>query len=281
MFDLQFERFRDIYEFDRVINSRENNKVMQCEHSSQKTGSWSGTNTYEEAENLLSKGWGVKVDSMKSELKKYSNKVERIKVRSKPYFAGYAPIVPAAIKGVPIAMWCMEKKKVDEKKNCLHIYFNNTGNCAQSSEELMESGMAVLKLCILLEKLGIKVKIDILPFVAQKRDSVYGCGFSIKDYRQPFNLQKMAYPIAHTSIFRRQGFKWLETMKNCTERGFNSGYGQPLEEGSELEKAFKEKFGLNEKGSVYITYGECKRNGFDPEKIAKAKVLKIEIKGGN
>ncbi|SEP81098.1 hypothetical protein SAMN04487977_101496 [Treponema bryantii] len=276
--DLQFEKFKSIYEFDNIINSRKTNEVMRYNHSSQQISSWSGTKTFEIAEDLLAKGWSAKVDDMKTELQKYSKQVERICVKHKPNMAGFAPIVPAAIKGVPKAMWANTPRKKIEKK-FMHIYFNNTGNCNQTSEELMKSGMAVLKLCILLEKIGIRVKIDIMPIVSHCNNSVYGCGIEIKDYQQPFNLQKMAYPIAHTAMFRRQGFKWLETFPKCTEKRFSKGYGYALQAGA-MENAFRDKFKMNEKGSVYITYYDCKRCGFDAEKLALEKGILLEKKGG-
>ena len=158
----------------------------------------------------------------------------------------------------------------------MHIFFNNTANGDEGADDIMKSGMAVLKLCILLEKYGIRTKIDVLPFVSKKRQSVYGCGFAIKEYQQPFNLQKMAYPIAHTAIFRRQGFKWLETMQNCKESGYACGYGSTLYNDGEIEEAFKKAFKLNEEGSIYINYYDCKRNDFDPAKLAKSKGVNLE-----
>lgn len=277
-YDFQFEKFKDIYEFNKTINSRCNNAVMIGRSASQKEGKWSGTQNYEKSETYLTKGWTANVEDMKDELKKYSAQIERTRMKYKADIAGFAPIVPASIKGVPKAMWRGTPQKKIEKKKYLHIYFNNTGNCDQTNEELMQSGMAVLKLCILLEKLGIKVKIDIMPIVTECNKSIYGCGIEIKDYKQPFNMQKMAYPIAHTSMFRRQGFKWLETFPNCKEQLYRNAYGHSITSYGEMEKAYLEHFKMNESGSIYITYYDCKSVGFNPEKIAEMKGLHLTKK---
>ncbi len=278
MYDFVFEKFKNIYDFNQKINERKNNEVMRNENSSQKESRWSGTETYEESEKLLTNGWNKKVEEVKIELRKYSTQIEKLRTRYKPNMAGFAPIVPSAIKGVPKAMWMSEKKKVKERKPYLHIYFNNTGSADEDEEELMKSGLAVLKLCILVEKMGIKTKIDILPFACVEDDSVYGCGITLKDYRQPFNIQKMAYPIAHTSMFRRQGFKWLETAENIKNTSVAFGYGKPLHYGKEgIEEAYKKQYGFDEEGSIYISYYDCKRLNFDPEKLAKDKGLTLEI----
>ena len=39
----------------------------------------------------------------------------------------------------------------------------------------------------------------------------------MKDYREHLDLQKLCFPVAHPSMFRRLGFKWLETVEGLKE----------------------------------------------------------------
>ena len=60
----------------------------------------------------------------------------------------------------------------------------------------------------------------------------------LKNYHERFNLQKMCFPLAHPSYFRRFGFKFLETFPKMTDDTFPHGYGRPLKH-SELVSNYK------------------------------------------
>ena len=49
----------------------------------------------------------------------------------------------------------------------------------------------------------------------------------IKNYGERYSFQKVSFPLVHPSMFRRIGFKWLETVPGITDSGFSFGYGRP------------------------------------------------------
>lgn len=75
------EEFSSIFELMNTLKERPNNKFMRDEHSSQTTGnsSWSGTNTYEEAESLLIYGYNDPVKNIKSNLIKNKKLVSNLR----------------------------------------------------------------------------------------------------------------------------------------------------------------------------------------------------------
>ena len=50
----------------------------------------------------------------------------------------------------------------------------------------------------------------------------------VKSYAEHLDLQKLTFPVAHPSMFRRFGFKWLETVPTLTESRFSMGYGRSV-----------------------------------------------------
>ena len=62
-------------------------------------------------------------------------------------------------------------------------------------------------------------------------------------------------------MFRRFGFRWLETSPEIKDSGWRYGYGEPLREYSFIKENF-----LSE-NEYFINLTTTKENGYDPEKI--------------
>ena len=76
----------------------------------------------------------------------------------------------------------------------------------------------------IIEKSGIQTKIKLCFFPAQEDDELTLPTVMIKNYGERYSIQKISFPIAHPSMFRRIGFKWLETTPDI-KRNFSNGYG--------------------------------------------------------
>lgn len=207
MKDFRYEHFNTIYEFENALRTRAVNNAFAGKDESHKKdhSDWRGTATYDEAQGLLEKGWNVKVEQMKSELEKFSRNVDVQRRKQIKSVAGYAPCVPNAIRGVPKSMLSSKPVQKKENRRTVRIVMNNTATSDVSADELMKSGMAMLKLALLLEKSGVKTRIDIVPKMSFRSDTksvCYGCSVTVKDYRQQFNLSKISYPLAHVSFFQ-------------------------------------------------------------------------------
>ena len=270
-----YENFKSIYAFEEAINKRPVNEIFNNYNTSSILGteSFTETKSFEEAENLLRKGWNKEVKKMEAELKNFSGSVKSGYNKQIKNIAGYAPCVPNAIKGVPKSMYATKTAKKDFK--AIHIIINNTAAGCCSSKDLMESGMLFLKLATLLEKNKIRTKIDIIPKMSKTGDNIYGCTINLKDYRQPFNISKIAYPLAHTSMFRRHGFKWWETLPiNMPSEATNYGYSM-IYISKYKKKEYFQYAGFLDDNVIYLDFEDAQKAGFNIENLIKNKGINL------
>ena len=261
--DCYFEHFNSIYDFENKISETKravNTKFVNNQSSMTKGDeSFYGTSSYEEATELLEKGWNKNMASLKSNLKIFETAQKRLHAKTVISVAGYAPVVANAIRGVPKTMYASRKNK--KTLRTLHVVFNNTSSCQVTAEELASNGELILKLCMLLEINDIRTQIDVMPKCSfynsnHDIDNVALCTVKIKDYQQPFNLLKMAYPLSNPSFFRRQGFRFLETLPNAKiANKMGKTYGKSL---SMLDKnKYKDildNYKMENKDTVYIYF---------------------------
>lgn len=275
-----YEHFDDVYQFDKTLNERKVNKIFakkakEGSLASKRLSEWNGTETFDEAEKLLIGGWNCKIDEMMTELKKFSRNVSRTRQKTIKSVSGFAPCVPNALRGVPKSMFSTKKVSKQEKSNVVKLVYNPTADRGMSADELMKRSLTFLKMCVLLEAKGIKTSIVILPIVSFAKDSIVGCGVKIKDYQQPFNLLKIAYPVGHISFFRRHGFRWIETVPNLKEKKFEKGYGNGLSYiDQDVAKRYLNDYVKLSKDVVYIDVFDVKNCDYNPEFLIK-KILSI------
>lgn len=276
MSDFRYEHFNSIYDFENAINTRPVNEYFQGdEHSKSGSSSFTATESLNEADELMLKGWNAKVEEMKKKIN-FQNKVERLRNKQIKNVAGYAPCVPNAIKGVPKSMIATKVQRVEEKRRTMHLVINNTGTAGFTSTELMNCGMTVLKLAQLLDANKIRTRIDVVPKMSYKNDSLYGCTVKIKDYKQNFNLSKVAYPLGHVSFFRRHGFRYFETLPN-PQQDFSGSYGtSDLEDNKQLRDKYFEFAGFLKNNVIYIDKNDCFKANFDPVVLAKNKGITLD-----
>lgn len=270
--NFRFENFKSVYEFEKALAERPVNKAFKefgKNPTSHKTtdSEWFQTGSYSEADDLLTRGWNAKVDEVKKSCEKFAS---TIAVKHRKLFVDYVgvmPCVPSAIKGYPKAMINVTKKTNLEKQRTKHIIFDNTANGGTSGEQLLKAGLTVLQLAMILDKSNVKTKIDMLPITTYDNGRFFGCSVTIKDYRQPFNYLKMAYPIANPSFFRRHGFRWLETLENNEmSSSFVSGYGGEIFGRNETEEYLKWA-GLRKDDVILINHRDCRNANYDAERL--------------
>lgn len=279
-YDFVYKHFKNIYEFEMFVNNSPTNKLFsekgECSSQRFDEDGWAGTATYEEADGFLKNGWNTEVEKLDCELKKFSHTV--LTMRKKPIknVCGFAPIVPNAIRGVPKSMLSYRTQEREQKRRTIHIIVNNNAAGNTSSEVLMKCGLTVLKFSMLLNKQNARTRIDVIPILPVMNKSMYGCTVMLKDYKQPFNLSKLAYPLAHTSFFRRHGFRWLETMDGMKNRDMTKNYGYSLKKADEkIKEAYFKFAGFMEKDCVYIDVEDCKKAEYDPLNLAKLKQIAL------
>lgn len=278
-YDFKYEHFNSIYDFERALNTRKVNDCFGSRPSScGQDFSFTQTESYEAADELLKNGWNAEVENIERELQKFSRTIQVKRNRQIKSVAGYAPCVANAIRGVPKSMFATKTVERKEKKRSIHIILNNTASADTKSETLMKSGLTILKLAMVLDRMGVRTKIDVIPKMAEINGQVHGCTVGIKDYRQPFNLSKIAYPLAHVSFFRRHGFRFYESLEEYKYKK-SSRYGSSaIYWGKDLKNAYFKFAGFLKDDVVYIDLNDVKNADFDYVKLAENK--EISLYGG-
>jgi len=271
--------FKNIYAFDEFLKHETAPMFGSYVSSREIPESFCKTKSWEEAEGLLSEGWSAPVDRMADLM---VNKVMSSKNKLKRDVVGCVPVVPAAINGAPKSL--MTLKRQPQKQSHINIIYNMTAHCHVSSDDLLRAGICVLNLCTALDNAHASTKIDIIPkfswvLSSPKTDTkeIAACMVNIKDYAQPFNLKKMAYPLAHVSFFRRQGFRFLENLKELKTKKWLNGYGVSF--GTQtgmhpMEKEALKKFHVD-KNSVYIKFIDIVNARYDYKALAKNKGISL------
>ena len=232
-YSLYREDFGSIYSLLNTINNRENNSFMRNEDSSQKHGNeeWSGTSSYEEAQSLLIHGYEDPIKSIKSNLAKNKKLTSKIynsipKPIVQNRVVGFVPNVPNALKGLPESMITLEK--LHKKRKTISIIYATGGSCGVESDVLASAGAALVSAINLIELSGVQTELSIGFMPTKETKQVIFPTVKIKSYGEHFNLQKICFPMIHPAMFRRIGFKYLETCPGMVEN-FSHGYGRPPE----------------------------------------------------
>lgn len=272
----RIEHFKSIYEFESALKSRPINKDFDISDGSADThkSNWFQTKDYDEAEELLLNGWNAKIDELKGTLEKFSRKVAVQQRITENNVVGFMPNVPRAIKGYPDSMFSHREVNKTETRNTIHIIYSMSSCAGTSGNQLLQAGLAILKMAMILDKSNIRTKIDLVPFESYEGGDYIACTVGIKDYRQSFNFSKMAYPIANPSFFRRHGFRYLETLSGDLYK-WSCGYGGNTYGRSDTSEYLKQA-GFADEGTIYITYDDCRRGDYDPMKIMNSKGIKIK-----
>lgn len=270
-YDFRFENFKTVYDFEKALAERPTNKDFgECASKNKGNSSWYQTKDYSEADTFLTQGWNAKIDEVKSACEKFSTTVAVKHRRIVNDYVGFMPSVPRAIQGYPQSMINITKRDSTESQRTKHIVFDNTACGGTSGEQLLKAGLTVLKLAMILDKSNVRTKIDMLPFTSYAGNSMYGCSVTIKDYRQPFNYLKMAYPIANPSFFRRHGFRWLETQSGDMKK-WVIRYGGEIFGRGEMTEAYLKFAGMKKDDVIFINFKDCKEAEFNPETLMKNK----------
>jgi len=267
-----FEQYDSMDAFKRALDRSINEGFKDASHASQKEGDgkWYGTETYKEAMGLYTNGWTEKADEIRREFAQFERVNQRTvsyeKARPATSVVGFAPHVPNAVLGLPNSMIMTERTPM--KAKVVRIIYNMTQNAGTKADTILKAGLAVLKIVYNMERQGYRVRLDLVPKCSEMGSERCCLLVSVKDWRQPIDIKKVAFPIASPSMFRRLGFRWLETAPGITNRGWTGGYGHSLES-LEEEKGLLTELGVLGDNDYYVNVGVAKDNDFDPSRIAK------------
>ena len=233
MIDILLKKFNSVYDFENyTTNTQRNKKAKESSEKIDNDGSWCNTHDYQESINLLQNGYKTKVETIKSALNSFQKTLASEK-KIKTSVIGFSPCVSRALSGHPLSMYNYEIK--NKSFTTLKIAYNGAVSYDVNSNEIEKQNIKLLKLIMLLENNKIKCELWNFPILSFKGNKIknpnnfqiVGALVKLKDYESPLNINKIAYPLLHTSFFRRQGFKFLEC-QDLKYKEHYSGYGASL-----------------------------------------------------
>lgn len=241
------EKFESISDFQRAINTREVNEFYKHLLSSENASkTFTGTESYEEAEKLLSYG-DKSISSKLVECNgKRMNETKKSTIYNSPI--GFVPNVPNYLSGRPDNMFAV---KTQTYKSCkvLNVCVNSAVAYSVETKDIIAFNKKLLNVVYTLEKRGYRLNMYV-GVVAEfsKSNNIGACFIKVKDSGKLLNVTNVAYPLCNPSFLRRHFFKWAET----NGKTFSKNYGSVAPR-IESEKAIKQLFNRTNNISLIIT----------------------------
>lgn len=267
--------FNDISDLHDFINNTPRRIGAQNE-SRENRNSFCGGISYDEAidimrygdENLFKKILDKKKKADISKILGQSIK----KRRQNNDIVGFTANVPAYLSGNPMSM--INRNNPHETHKILNICLNADVSAFVSSDDVQRSGVVYINVIDILEKMNYRCNLYVTYSVNTRGGERIYFLTRIKTDREPLNIKKMAFPIAHVGMFRRIGFKWIESC-NCNSEPTHNGYGSPISDWEEtkrvLDKELKNNF-------VVLNYQDSKDVSIEGAiKCLKEQGLKLDI----
>lgn len=222
------KHFNSITELNKYLSESETqpnfkgHEFSQCEEK--ENGTFYKTRNYEEANNLLLHGdkeLAKKIEDAGVAKTRLNLKTQQTRRQLFSAVVGVAPNVPNALAGIPTSM--ISVKEIRCKTKVLNIFYNLSIGCGVGADEIIRKSSKFISACMLLEAQGVRLNIYVGDF-AVVNNAYVSFLTRIKSASQPFDVLKMAYPLAHPSMLRRHHFKAMEVTKGVN-KSFVAGYG--------------------------------------------------------
>ena len=241
------EKFESISEFQRAINTREVHEFYKGILSSENaTKTFTGTESYEEAEKLLSHGDKSIAAKFVECNGKRMNEAKKNTIYNSP--VGFVPNIPNYLSGRPDNMFAV---KTQTYKSCkvLNVCVNSAVAYSVETKDIISFNQKLLNVVYTLEKRGYRLNLYVgATLYFECTNNVGACFIKVKDSGKLMNVTNVAYPLCNASFLRRHFFKWVET----NGKTFARTYGC-IAQRVESEKAIKQLFNRTNNISLIIT----------------------------
>ena len=256
-----FNKFNSVEEFSNWLQvtpqTAKGKKFDASNEVSKYNTEFTGTESFEQAQNLMKYGDKVNADKIAATIRKIKANGKGNETRNKLYNSpcGFMPIVPKVLAGDPNNMLAIRKERYNSTK-VLNIAYNVAVSCSITVNQLTETAAKVANVIASLEKNGYRVNLYAYACGRDLKNNYYSLLVKIKDSGKYLDTLRIAYPLVNPSFYRRHIFGYMERLK-----GFylNSSYGKIVN-----EDGCKECLPVN---ACYLSYYLC--SGKTEEEIAK------------
>ena len=253
------KKFNTLHEYNQYLERGETLECFKYYASSQrdltsgtdryttKRRKWVGTNTYDEATDLMLHGdrsLAKKVENAGVATARVKVNAARPRAKVVRSMGGFMPNIPAYLSNSKKQMWRMQKQEV--KQRVMTIVYNASVYAGTDADEVIETSSKLVQTVMKIEASGTRVNLYCANLTATniprnwRTDTprkVVGTLVKIKDSGQYMDVLKMCYPLIHPSMHRRQHFRMLEL---DSDKDFTSCYGYPVQYGKAVDEAVQE-----------------------------------------
>lgn len=235
---LYYEQFNSYDEYWKIVENRQKTNAHDYNHNLDHIcdkNSWVGCSSYQEAKDLLVKGWDAKVEYLKQCVSKEIGTIEEKRVvKQFNDVVGFMPVVPMAVMNLPNCM--IGIKQTTKKQKVVKFLIVMNRSVGYSSNQIIEKMSKVLSRISILEKNGYRCRIEIFGSFhdGDNCGKTIAChSILIKSENQLFDIKRMAFPIAHSGMQRVFGFSWENSLPIDYRSYHCSGFGRSVQYWSE------------------------------------------------
>lgn len=226
-----FRSFENISEFVRYIDEHETQSLYVKDKRSDIKGEYrtkyTGTPSYNEARQLLLKGWQYGTDKIVGKMKYQCFETKRKSVYD---VCGHYACVPRYLQGIPTNM--IRTSYTQERKKVVKINKDISYHCKVEPEQMIEEGAKVLECIKRMEGAGVRVELYVMISLydndLKNKNIVRVC---VKKSNQRLNIKQIAFPLVHPSMVRRIFLSFIERAKEFNTKEYCKNYGRPACDG--------------------------------------------------
>lgn len=214
--------FRNVRDFTRPIDK-----------------SFHGVGHIDEAYELMRSGCPEITKTLKEFEAKINLQGESKRVNFSNQVVGFVPVVTLVLQNVPTNMVNIDVKPI--KNKVLTIFYEIGASAKYEPYQFKDGGCKLLSALMKLEMSGYRVNLYGFASFAESYDADM-LVIKLKDARQPIDLQRLSFPLAHAGFFRTITWDWYFKVPGGK---FRSGFGHPLcaqFSSADLEPAFEQMF---------------------------------------
>lgn len=264
---MYIEQFENYQEYINTIEQRNANipsdgdRYHTLEYVS-KDSDFTGVENYQQAKEYLLNGWDRPLKQLNEQVSREIKALQFTKVATKNYndVAGYMPIVPNALLGLPTSM--INQRKDVKKTKVLRFLLDTTFPGALDVNKIIKYYSKVLAKIALLEQNGFRCRIETTMQNANEEEekTIVAHTILLKSENRLLDLKKMCFLMCHPAMLRIFDFAWQNSLPlkhiDYNARGMGTAlYCWKSEDGKKEAKEVISKIIQSNEKMIYVYYG--------------------------